>query len=261
MKNLGTLKYKVQVINYLDEFEISIFNLSEIKEHFNNDFLKIFRAIKSMTAEGILLHVQKGIYCRPSFRNDYVLAYYLARRGGIAYWTALNLHGLTTQFPNIIFVQTPTKIISKKVMGVFYQFVQVKVNKASLYEFSGRGNNRFAMTSIEKTLVDCFDLMDYSAGWTELIKALYKAKLNELKLIEACEIVDNISVVKRLGYLIELMKKKNMRNFLKYAKSKINSKYNLLDPTSEDLGTFNAQWRLRLNVMENEIIDNFTNLY
>ena len=52
----------------------------------------------------------------------------------------------------------------KTVFGVSYHFVKVKPNKATGYEKSGVGN-AFKITGVEKTIVDCFDLPQYSGGY------------------------------------------------------------------------------------------------
>ncbi|MDR0894293.1 MAG: hypothetical protein LBN06_03185 [Prevotellaceae bacterium] len=50
---------------------------------------------------------------------------FLARDGVVAYWSALNLHGLTEQFPNSIFIQTSSKRKAAHILGTTYQFVKV----------------------------------------------------------------------------------------------------------------------------------------
>ena len=253
-------KYKVLVLNLLNENGIQIFTLEYIKAFFSEEWPSVFRAIHALKTEGLLLNIQRGLYALPAFSNQNVLAYQLAPEGGLAYWSALSYHGLTTQFSNTLYVQTPRHIRSGTVMYIDFRFIKVKDTKASDYDTVGRGNGKFKVSNIEKTIFDCLDHPEYSPGWTELIKAIYKAKLNSKRLIEAAEAVANIGVTKRLGYLLETMQKPDQKGFLKYAQSKVNKKYDLLDVESSDGGSFNAKWRLRLNVPEQEILDNLNNL-
>ncbi len=253
-------KYKVLVLNLLNENGIQIFTLDEIKSFFSHEWPSAFRAIRSLKTEGLLTNIQRGLYATTAFSDQNVLAYYLAPEGGLAYWSALSFYGLSTQFSNTLYVQTPRPIRSGIVMDIDFKFIKVISSKASHYETIGRGNGKFKVSSVEKTIVDCMDNPEYSPGWTELIKAIFKAKLNSKKLIDAADAVANIGVTKRLGYLLELMQKSDQKSFLKYAKSKVNKKYDLLDKESADEGMFNTQWRLRLNVPENEILENLNNL-
>jgi predicted transcriptional regulator of viral defense system len=252
---------KVLLINYLDENELKIFHLSDIVAYFKGNDVNIRGTVEALVKDGILKSLQKGLYCRPSFHDEFVLAYYLAPKGAVAYWSALHLHGLTTQFANTIFVQSPTFIKNKEVMNVWFQFIKVRPSKAMGYQLEGRGNNQFKITNLEKTIVDCFDAIGKAVDWSELIKALYKAKMRNGELIEACEAVANVSVIKRLGYLVEVLKIKNLRTFEKYALQKVNKKYNDLDPSSPSAGSYLSKWRLRLNVSEDDILQQVKNYY
>jgi predicted transcriptional regulator of viral defense system len=259
--NKELIKYKTKILNYLDENSYNIFTLDQLRAHFILEFDSIFRALKSLIHEGVILNIHKSLYSRPGFADQNVLAYHLAPKGCIAYWSALHYYGLTDQFPNTVFVQSPTLIKDKKILGTFYKFIKVKPQKITQSEIQGRGNSKFAITSIEKTIVDCFDVMDYSGGWEILINAFNKAKLNNQKLIDACEAVNNISTTKRLGYLIEQLDKKNLKSFINYALTKVNRKYSLLDSSANNEGKYQARWRLRLNVSESEILSSIENLY
>ena len=253
-------KYKVLVLNYLNENGIQIFTLDSIRMTFEVKWPSVLRAINALKAEGLLVHIQRGLYALPSFSDQNVLAFQLAPEGGLAYWSAMSFHGLTTQFSNTLYVQSPSPVRSGTVMDIEFKFIKVKTVKAQCYDTIGRGNGKFRVSSIEKTIVDCLDLPKYSPGWAELIKAIFKANLNSKKLIKAADAITNISVTKRLGYLLKLMQKPNQKTFLKYAQTKVNAKYDLLDSESEDIGPFNKQWRLRLNVSESEILNNLNNL-
>jgi predicted transcriptional regulator of viral defense system len=249
------------VLLFLDNAEIDIFEISELADKMQISKTHLQPTLESLVKRGLLSRIEKGKYCRHNFRNEYVIANFLAPDGAVAYWSALNLHGLTTQFPNTVFVQTSKLKIHKTVFGVNYHFVKVKPSKANCYEKSGYGNNAFWLTNIEKTIVDCFDLPAYNGGYAELIFALNKAKLNSKKLIEAAKAVNNIAVTKRLGYLIEVLEKDNLKQFILFALECVNEKYNLLDPQSDDKGDFNAKWKLRLNVTKADILAMSKNIY
>ena len=250
-----------EVLIFLNDAEIDIFEITALANSMGVDTAILQPKLESLVKRGLILRIEKGKYCRHNFRNEYVIANYLAPAGAVAYWSALNLHGLTTQFSNTVFVQTPHLKHNKEVFGVSYQFVKVKANKASCFEKSGYGNHAFNLTSVEKTLVDCFDLPQYSGGFAELIFAVNKAKINNKKLMDATKAVDNISVIKRLGYLLELFQRENLSNFINFAQTFVNQKYSLFDPQGTDSGVFNAKWKLRLNIAETDILAMSTQSY
>jgi predicted transcriptional regulator of viral defense system len=183
-----------------------------------------------------------------------VIGCHLVSDGVISYWSALNIHGLTEQFPNTVFIQT-TKVKSEKsVFGVPYQFVKINPRKRSNIQYEGFGNHRYTITTIEKTIVDCFDLPQYSGGYSELIRAFNDAELDQDKLIESCEAINNLSAIKRMAFLAELLQKKKLSRFLKFAETKVNPRYILIDPFGHIEGVFNSKWKLRLNIKEADIL-------
>lgn len=157
---------------------------------------------------------------------------FIAKDGAVAYWTALNRHGLTEQFSNTVFIQTPFLKREKKIFGTSYKFVKIAAKKRTGLIKEGYGNRSFSMTDVDKTIVDCFDLPEYSGGYAELIRAFNQAKLTSEKLISYCKSVDNISVTKRLGFLSSLFEKTDLTPFIEFARLQVNKKYSLFDPLS-----------------------------
>jgi predicted transcriptional regulator of viral defense system len=58
-----------------------------------------------------------------------------------------------------------------------------------------------------------------------------------------------------MGFLAELLNKKGLKFFIRHAKQQINKKYNVFDPAGTDNGEFINEWRLRLNISRDEILD------
>jgi predicted transcriptional regulator of viral defense system len=74
-------------------------------------------------------------------------------------------------------------------------------------------------------------------------------------MVAYCTAIANIAVTKRMGFLAELLKNKGLKTFIKYAKQQVNKKYNVFDPAGTDKGEFVNDWRLRLNISRDEILD------
>jgi len=242
------------ILEFLDDNGLDIFSKNITNEISAMSVERAEFALRSLINKGFIKIIEKGKYCKHNFEDEYVIGTYIVKRGAIAYWSALNYHGLTEQIPNVIFVQTSQWKKDKTIFGVKYKFIQVKENKLTGYIKNGYGNHQFNITDIEKTIVDCFDLPRYSGGYQEIIKAFGIAKLNENKLIKYCKAVDNIAITKRIGYLSELLNKPKMGRYIKYALSVRNEKYTPFIPYGDNKGSTNRRWRLILNIPENEII-------
>ena len=241
--------------SYLDEHEIDIFSKKEIKSIFsevpNNE---LDNALRKVIDNEPYERIENGKYCRATFVDEFVIGSFLVKEGGIAYWSAMNFYGLTEQIPNIMFVQTSQKKANKRIFGVKYVFVQVAEPKVTGYAREGYGNHQFRITDIEKTVLDSFDQPQHSGGYEEIIKAFAKAEINPYKLIQYAQAVNNISVIKRLAYLGELINKSNFQPFLDYAMTVRNDKYNLFEYDGFTFGKTNRKWRLVINMSEEEIL-------
>ena len=245
----------------LDDKELDIFTLDELKDLAGEIFSDVNELVENLAHKKFLSRIERGKYCRSNFRNENAIGAFVARQSAIAYWTALNSHGLTEQFSNTIFVQTTYPKKDKAIFGTRYQFVKIAETKRCGLETQGYGSHAYTITDIEKTIVDCFDLPQYSGGFAELIRATSNAKLSSSKMIEYSEAVNNIAAIKRMGFLAEFLDKKGMKSFIRYAKTKVNPKYNLFDAQGADSGEYVASWKLRLNVAREEINDITNNHY
>jgi predicted transcriptional regulator of viral defense system len=118
----------------------------------------------------------------------------------------------------------------------------------------GYGNNAFRITDVEKTIVDCFDLPAYSGGLEELLSAFSSANLSSDRLIEYCRAIGNKAAIKRMGFLAELTEKKGLKSFIRYAKSEVNTSYDVFDPMGERVGEPLGSWKLCLNMTKTQIL-------
>ncbi len=244
---------QLDVMLTLDEYEMDIFTLDEVKKIIPEKENEISEIIENLAHKNILSRIERGKYCRSNFKDEKIIGCFLLQDGVIAYWSALNVHGLTEQFPNTVFIQTTKKKDDKSVFGVSYQFVKINPRKRTGIQKEGFGNHRYSITDKEKTIVDCFDLPQYSGGYPELLRAFNEAELDQDKLIEYCKAINNLSAIKRMAFLAEFLEKKKLSRFLKFAESKVNPRYVLIDPFGQEEGTFNNKWKLRLNISEDEI--------
>ena len=238
---------------YLDNEEIQLFNIESIKKSLGYNGRKLNEIVENLVRIGFLHRLERGKYCRSIFNDENVIGTFLATDSSIAYWSALHLHGLTEQFPNTVFVQTTKKKNAVSVFGAYYQFVKIGSQKQVGITYNSYGNYRYPITDVEKTIVDCFDLPQYSGGYAELIRAFCQAELNVEKLINYCTSINNIAAIKRMGFLAEFFEKDYLVDFIYFAKTKINRTYNLFDPFGRPEGEPNPEWYLRLNLTKEDI--------
>jgi len=244
---------QLKLLKELNELEIEWFRLDNLQERLINHYTNLAELVENLTNKGILKRAERGVYLSANFNDPNVIGTLLVSRGTIAYWSALYLHGLSSRFPSIVYIQTTQRKISKTIFGTTYHFITVPDRKFIGIITNGYGNLSYPISDVEKTIIDCFDLTQYSGGFDNLVQAFAQAKLNAQKLIHYCEVINNIAVIKRMGFLSELLEKKGLKEFISWARNQINERYNPIDAGGPDIGEFENSWRLRLNVSREEI--------
>ena len=246
---------QLRFMKLLEEHEILYFRMKEIEDRINQHFANLNEVLENLVDKKVLNRIERGKYARAQFNDSYVLGSFISNGGVVGYWSALHLHGLTERFPNKLFIKTTVRKRNTSLLGTTVQFVSVQGRKNIGIIKNGYGDNAYPLTDMESTLLDCFDQPRYAGDWPDLIRAFYRAKLNADKLIEYTKVYNNASITRRIGYLAELFKKKELKNFIQFAQKNPGNKYVLFDAVAQDGGAFNSRWMLRMNMEEAAILD------
>ena len=224
------------------------------------------RLLSDMTARGLLLRVKNGLYCiipydqdaLTYFPNWHLVAKHLAAGTNfyISYYSALDIHSLITQpaLKEQIVVDTQMKPSSFKIKGHKFQFIYHNKD-----HFFGIKNiwidsfNKVPCSDLEKTIVDCLYKPDYAGGISEIAKALHKSKemIDYKKLADYCKRFKAQSVIKRLGFLLEVL---DIHNPITEELQQIkNTSVILLEPSYERKGKVISKWNIQQNVETTDI--------
>ncbi len=181
--------------------------------------------------------------------HEFVVAMELVSPVAIAYWSALNHHGMTEQVPRTVFLQTnhPVRRPPKEALGFSFKVVSIRPKKFFGIEKDWINEQPFSVTDKEKTIIDGLDLAKYVGGVGEIAKALSQSweDLSEDKLREYAVKIGNTAVAKRLGYLMEALGLGNpetLRKALSLAPG-----FSPLDSTLPRKGKYSRRWGLLLN--------------
>lgn len=254
MDKQKVIKSPETLLKLIDEYELDIFTVETFHEVSGEILNEWMVQLRTLIRNGLIIRLEKGKYCRHNFRDENVIGSVLASGGIIAYWSALNIHGLTEQISNTIFVQTPKVKKDKIVLGVNYRFIKVKESKITGIERMGYGNHSYPITNREKTIVDCFDLPNYAGEFPGIVRAFVSNDWDEGKLIDYAKAVDNKAATKRMGFLAELFDLA-LPQFTAFAKAKVTRTIDLLDNNSPDEGTYIANWGLKLNIEKEDLLN------
>ncbi|MBT3243892.1 MAG: hypothetical protein HN352_12120 [Bacteroidetes bacterium] len=254
---ISTTQYKnikpehIEFLLFLDDNEIDVFDIDQVRAEYEKS-IDINEMLENLCRHKMIHRIERGKYVRYSFRDPYTISNYLVSDGVVAYWSALNLHGMTEQISNTVFVQTIMKKQDKQVFGVQYKFVKVKLGKLFGVEISGYGNNAYRISDKEKTIIDCFDLPQYGGEFPGIVRAFVSHRFSQQKLIEYGQGIFNHAAIKRMGYLAELYDLP-VKSFISFAKSKVTKTISKFDINGSNDGVIKTNWGLRLNISEEDI--------
>jgi predicted transcriptional regulator of viral defense system len=231
----------------------------------NTDAVK--RLLSDMTKRGLLMRVKDGLYYVIPFEQDpenfmpdwHLLSQYLVGEAEyyIGYFSALQIHSLTTQ-PHLkeqIVVNKQIKPSNLLVKGVPFQFIYHNEehffgNKKTWID----SFNKVQCSDLEKTFIDCLFKPQYAGGITEIAKAIHKSKdkIDYPKLLDYAKRFNSQAVIKRLGFLLELLEVENPI-VDKLQKLRTNS-FVALEPSYPKEGKTIFRWAIQQNIDNNSIL-------
>jgi predicted transcriptional regulator of viral defense system len=223
--------------------------------------------LSNMTKRGLLMRVKEGLYYVIPFEQDaktfmpdwHLLSQYLVSDAAyyIGYFSALQIHSLTTQ-PNLreqIVVNKQIKPSILFVKEIPFQFIYHNEkhffgNKKTWID----SFNRVQCSDLEKTIIDCLFKPEYAGGITEITKAIYKIKdkIDYSKILQYTKRFDSQAVIKRLGFLLELLEIKHSA-IDELQKLRTNSVV-LLEPLYTKDGKTISRWAIQQNIDTESIL-------
>ena len=268
MKHKSISETSARILASLSEKGKTWFSLQEVFTLLKDmSDVHIRLQLKRMTEAGLLMWVCEGVYYLVPYEQDsqtfmpdwHLLAEPLV--GGehyIGYYSALQIHNLITQ-PSLkeqIVINHRIKPSIKIIKDIKFQFIYHNPNhffgfkKAWIDSF-----NKVFCSDLEKTMIDCLFKPDYAGGIVEIAKAIYiaKDKINYNQLLDYAIRFDSQAVIKRLGYLLELLSIPTpiIEELQKLRSSSITT----LDTETPKQGKILTRWSIQQNV-ETETIKN-----
>lgn len=225
------------------------------------------RLLADMTNRGLLMRIKEGLfYIIPydqeakTFMPDWhILAQYLVgdTKYYIGYYSAMQIHSLITQpaLREQVVVNKQIKPSTLKIKGIPFQFIYHNEK-----HFFGQKKtwvdsyNKIQCADLEKTFIDALFKPDYAGGITEIAKALYKSreKIDFMKLLDYSGRFDSLAVIKRLGYLLELLQVQTP--VIDSLQKKATKSYFPLEPSHPKEGKLLFRWNIQENIDKQSIL-------
>ncbi|MFH1212194.1 MAG: type IV toxin-antitoxin system AbiEi family antitoxin [Candidatus Woesearchaeota archaeon] len=186
---------------------------------------------------GLIRRITKNAY---TVKKDIlVIASNLKIPSYISFWSASAHYGFTEQALNTVYVACTRKVREIGFEGHKIRFV--KVREFFGYEKVRGENGDMFIATQEKLLIDSLLHFREMGNFDEIEKVFQKASITKEKIVECLKKAENLSLVKRAGYLLE--KHKNMDISAHF---KMDRNYVFLNQFSGKYRSLDFKWMVKL---------------
>ena len=258
---LGINEKNRLILSELDRKEKGPFTIKEATSVLNLAERKTARILAHLARKGWLSRVKQGVYLSvplgavnpKEFKtNPWVTANHVFSPCYIGGWSAAEHWHLTEQVFSSVVVFTSKKTRSSTVGIKGTAFIIRNADK-SVFE-SGvvvwLENEKVIVTNPARTVADILDDPAIGGGirnCAEILNNYFTSEYkDEKKLLSAIKALNNKTIYKRLGYLLEKTGI-DMLKVLSECKSNISTGFTYLDPSIKLKGRINTKWNLRIN--------------
>jgi predicted transcriptional regulator of viral defense system len=268
MKNKYISKQSHELLSYFNGQKRNCFDYSLAHKALPNSKASAVRELLSdMTKRGLLMRLKDGVYYiipyeqnAENFMPDWhLIAEHLVNdaKHYIGYYSALQIHNLITQ-PSLkeqIVVSKQIRPSEIKIKQTPFQFIFHNdkhffgLKKTWIDSF-----NKVLCSDLEKTFIDCLFKPDYAGGIVEVARAIYtsKDKIKYDTLLEYAKNFDSQAVIKRLGFLLEIM---DINSYIIQELQQMKTaSYVVLDTELPKTGKRISRWSIQQNLETETII-------
>lgn len=223
----------VHLLKRLERFPL--FTESDVAKVVNKSPSYVRTLLYRLHGQGLVKRVEHGKYTL--YEDPMVFSSHIVIPSYLSLWTALRYYNMTEQQPYSVFIMVafPKKSLT---------FAKTKMVFFSTKHMFGYKKERYADVDIfvaerEKAIIDS---LLFRIPITDIKTALESEEVDLKKLSEYAKRTASISLMKRLGYLLETLKGSS------YGLKALDSNYVRLDCLAKKRGKKDKKWKLIINV-------------
>lgn len=198
-----------------------------------------------------LLPAKTGLDPYPS-ADKFVASGQLSGDGFIAFGSAAEMHGLTTQIFQSVFVATTKRSHVRKGPPVRIVYVHVKEDNFIGFQHSNRAPD-VKLATIERTLIDAANRPDLCGGISDLHEIFRKGILQAKpeKILESLPSYGSKSLIQRMGFMMEAfgykLSKSQEQNLQAWSAGNFTYLFNSKQAGTDKHKRYSSKWRLVIN--------------
>lgn len=190
--------------------------------------------------------------------NPYIAARFFPKPYFFAYRFACAHYGMITQVPRIIHVAVTRLKWPQELKNVRFEFIPLTQKRFFGYTETVLMGEKINISDRERAVLDAIDRPDLVGGIETAVQALSQAgkRLNQSRIVTYLKKYDDSALLRRFGYLCELLKIKMRQHLLSYLLKQVRK-----DPVylgspqrwGKD-GERQKRWNIILNVPQAELM-------
>lgn len=173
----------------------------------------------------------------------------------LSHYSALDIHGLTTQPIMTVFISASKRRQPIQVLGATFRFVYTQPSNIwGTEEVWAKPTEKVRVSDLERTFIDCLNNPKLCGGVSEAAKGMWAKRrdIDYSKLLDYVKRFGSKAVAKRLGFLLELYEISDEETS-KQLKTFVSPSFVLLDPSLPAQGKYLNSWKLRINLNPEEL--------
>ncbi len=196
--------------------------------------------LQRLRKKGLLRQITRNKYTMSD--NIYAVATNLYTPSYLSFWSASAYYGYSTQILNTIQVATTTR--RKPILFDNYKLRFLPLNKRSFFGFTKIQMDKTVvfLAEPEKLLIDAFLRPREMGNFDEIIALVQKADINKEKIVDYLKRIDQTSLIKRIGCLLEMYKEMDISLYFSIK----DKNYIQLNPFAAKAKTINSKWKVKL---------------
>ncbi|MBS1268574.1 MAG: hypothetical protein MAG458_01305 [Nitrosopumilus sp.] len=267
IQNISSGPNEAKLLLTLAEKRISVFTAKDAKEILQMTDAAAAHILMNLVRKRRLQRIEKGKYLlipdeagvdRYWAEEPWVVVPHLVDEYYVGFWTAMNYWDMTEQIPYTVYVATrkQKKKSSLKFGNQKFQFITLSEKKFFGFIEAKTNKTKFNISTKEKTIVDGLTYPKYCGGIPEVAKAMWSVRknINWQDVLKLAEKVDVNVVIRRLGYLLNILEIENNVSKL-IANNLQRYPYHYLDPsTSKNKIESSKEYGLIINRTKHELL-------
>lgn len=243
----------------------NIFGIKEAQSILKKNENAAADLLSELVKREILLRLKSGLFLiipleagSNYLENRYIVARELiaAKDYYISHYSAMALHGMTTQPVLKVFTTAAKREKNRLISGL--EFIFIYSQPKNLFGIEDKWitkQEKIRISDLEKTIIDALARPELCGGVSEVAKGIWlvKDRINFPRLINYCKKIKVKAAAKRLGFILQELNLGDdtalkLQDYVKRSLS-----YVLLDPVLKKQGKYLKKWRLRINFNPEEL--------